>query len=254
MRILDIDLDFFLNRKRCGTVTSEERLSEEEYKPWSSEEFIYYLENKCGLNSNHKISGKVFKHHDEVFYYLRNLQENNNYGLTFDIDHLDAHGDLGLGDSSHFYISSELLHLPINERCYPDKIKGHYGLGAGNYLSFAIACRWITSLNYINQLKWSNDIGWFHFRNFDISTNIIEMKKYTKQQLADFEMFCIPEHMIKFPPVEIEPEVPFNYIDSTIFQSGGNYDYVFLTQSPGFTPKSSDKLLSIFERYIKNCK
>jgi hypothetical protein len=252
MRILDIDLDFFLNKKHFGNADGTMRLPEEEYNPWTREAFIEFLENKCGLNLDRKICGRVFTHHDEVFYYLRELQENNNFELTFDIDHLDAHGDIGHGDASHLYISSELLHLPVEDRCYPI-IGGMQGLGAGNYLSFAIACRWLSSLNYITRPKWNKDIAWFHFRSFDISTNIIEMKKYTLEQLEEFKIFCLPEHMIKFNPVEIEPEVPFLFIDSSTFESDGNYDFVFLTQSPGFTPESSDELIPVFERYIINC-
>lgn len=251
MRILDIDLDFFQNKKRTGSVISEKRLPKKEYKAFTEEEFINYLENKCGLSQNRKILGKVFIHHDEVFYFLRNLQERNNFQLTFDIDHLDAHADIGLGDASHFYIS-ELLHLPLQKRSYPKKIKGLEGLGAGNYLSFAIACRWIASLNYINRPDWKNDIAWFHFKDFDISTNTIQMKKFTLGQIEDFKMFCRPEKLIKLKPIELEPEVPFNYINSETFESDGNYDYVFLTQSPGFTPKSSDLLIPVFERYITN--
>ena len=80
------------------------------------------------------------------------------------------------------------------------------------------------------------------------------MKKFSKEQIKDFQLFCIPENVRKFEPIQLEPEVPFNYINSNTFESDGKYDYVFLTQSPGFTPETSDLLIPIFEKYIKNSK
>lgn len=253
MRILDLDLDFFLNKKHCGVVTNINRLSENDFQPDSNEHFIDFLENRCGLSELRKIRGKVFVHHDEVFYFLRKLQEQRNFELTFEIDHVDAHADIGFGDSSHFYISSEILALPLSQRPYPDKINGWEGLSPGNYLSFAIACRWITSLKYITKPEWANDISWFHFRNFDVTTNIIELKRFNSYQIESIKSFPIAERVASFQPIEIEPEVPFSIEDSNNFESDGNYDYIFLTQSPGFTPLTSDRLIPIFNRYIIEC-
>ncbi|MGZ3858134.1 MAG: hypothetical protein ACXVLT_13145 [Flavisolibacter sp.] len=113
MRILDIDLDFFLNDKAHSSVTSTNRLDEAEYIPWQRKDVKCFLENNCGLNSDRRIPGKKFIHHIEVFNFLRSLQEQNKFQLQFSIDHVDAHADLGMGDSSFVYISAQILTLPL---------------------------------------------------------------------------------------------------------------------------------------------
>ena len=114
MNILDIDLDFFLDIPAYMlNVASEERLDENEHHPWQEIEVISFLENQCKLSPNRKIIGKFFTNHIEVFYFLRSLQEINNYQLLFNIDHIDAHADLGLGDASYEYICTDLLKYDV---------------------------------------------------------------------------------------------------------------------------------------------
>src|SRR2546421_12770717 len=96
IRILDIDLDFFLSNRHMGRVTETNRLDSHSYKPWKIEKVEEFLENCCGLSKTNKTPGKLFVHHIEVFYFLRQLQEANNFSYKFKIDHVDAHADLGL--------------------------------------------------------------------------------------------------------------------------------------------------------------
>lgn len=252
MKILDIDLDFFLNRKHCGTVTSIVRLSGTDFIPWTFIDVENFLENNCGLSKTKKVPGKIFTHHDEFFYFLRKLQEQNDFGLTISIDHVDAHGDLGTGDSSYKYIATSVLRKPLTERPYVEIINGLEGLSAGNFLAFAIACRWIDCLNYINNIEWTDDCPWFNFRDFEPNTNFIQLKQFTCQQFQD--ILYGNGHMIDRAratiPVAYEPEVPFRVLDYNLFRNTDNYDYIFLTQSPGFTPESSDKLIPIIKQYI----
>src|SRR5258706_5183943 len=109
IKILDIDLDFFLNNKHIGVVTSVRRLNKNEYKLWAATEVEAFLENNCGLSKQRAIQGRYFVHHVEAFYFMRNLQENSDFSCQFIIDHVDAHGDLGTGDASYKYIASEIL-------------------------------------------------------------------------------------------------------------------------------------------------
>ena len=252
MKILDIDLDFFLDKKYCGIATNVKRLSGKNFKPWTSKAVEDFLEKNCGLNKTKKVSGRVFIHHDELFYYLRKLQEQADFNLTFSIDHIDAHGDLGTGDASYIYIATSVLNKAVKERAYIDKINGLEGISAGNFLAFAIACRWVDSLNYINNINWTDDTQWFNFREFDTKTNSIQLKQFTSQQIESIiygkgEMVDRAKATI---PVTYEPEVPFRVIDHNLFTNTDKYDYIFLTQSPGFTPKSSDKLIPTIKQYI----
>jgi hypothetical protein len=253
MKILDIDLDFFLNNKHCGTVTSVRRLSSKNFKPWTEQEVQEFLESNCGLKKMEKVSGKFFKHHDELFYFLRKLQEQADFSLTFSIDHIDAHGDLGTGDASYRYIATEILSRPLKGRAYPDKINGLSGLGAGNFLAFAIACRWIDSLKYINNIEWTDDTQWFNFKNFDTESNIIQLKQFSEKQMDKMlfgNMSDMRETARSILPLAYEPEVPFEVIDYKKYKNIDKYDFVFLTHSPGFTPKGSDNLIPIIKQYI----
>ncbi|MBP7107739.1 MAG: UPF0489 family protein [Chitinophagaceae bacterium] len=251
MRILDIDLDFFLDNKSHSTVTEVDRL-DDYYTPWSNAEVVAFLENNCGLRQSSKIRGKYFTHHVEVFHFLRSLQEQNNFNLTFSIDHIDAHADLGMGDASFKYIFTDILFRPLRERAYPEIINGWSGLSSGNFLAFAIACRWISDLKYVNHPNWFNDLPFFLFQNFDISSAYIQMKKFTVPQIDSIinglgEMI---ERARQTEPLSLEPLVPFSKMEYNTFHNSSSYDYILLTQSPGFTPSASDSLLPVIQSYM----
>ena len=159
---------------------------------------------------------------------------------------------MGLGDASYNYISEEILNRNINERCINLETGGWNGLGPGNYLQFAIACRWINSLNYISNKNWDSDLLFFIFKDFDNNSSFIQLKQYSKE---DFDSTKFNPNMIKafnkIVPISLEPEVPFKYIDYNDFKSDGKYDIIFLTKSPGFTPKESDLLIPIISSYME---
>lgn len=251
MKILDIDLDFFLQKKAHSTVTSKRRLNKNEYKCWEKEDAIRFLEENCGLSKSKKIPGRYFIHHVEVFHFLKEIQKTYNFNVRFSIDHVDAHADLGLGDASYNYISAEILHMPLAERHEIKQFNGWYGLSSGNYLAFAIACRWISELKYINNKDWFNDLQSFHFRDLNPESKIIELKKYHDediQKMINNGDFYSKALTIK--PLELEPAIPFEKIEYENFRNEETYDYILLTQSPGFTPKTADALIEVIKEYM----
>lgn len=253
MRVLDIDLDFFLHRKATHiSITNTKRLGKKEYRCWTKKDTVRFLEERCGLSSTNKIPGKVFTHHDEVFYFLKGLQQKNNSELQFSIDHVDAHADLGMGDTSYRFIASDILHRTVSDRSDIQVFNGYEGLSAGNYLAFAIACRWISGLNYINKTEWQNDLPIFLFRNLNPATNVIELKKFhgyqIDQMISSGDFY---KKALEIQPLELEPAVPFKKIDYNSFLSDGKYDYIFLTQSPAYTPASADQLIPLIKNYIE---
>lgn len=250
LKILDIDLDFFLNKKYTAFNETYHRLDPALYLPWQSQKVVDYLETNCKLLKHQKVPGKYFTHHDEAFYFLRRLQEQNAFTLNFAIDHIDAHADLGLGDSSYDYISTELLFKQPLHRPYPAKTEGRDQLNKGNFLLFMIACRWITNLNYVNRTEWMGDIPPFCLKDFDIKSNIIQLKKYSKSQMKKIIYGKFIETAKSINPIALEPEVPFNAIDHNAFFADSVYDYIFLTQSPNYTPASSDKLVPVIQKYM----
>jgi hypothetical protein len=250
MKILDLDLDFFLYQRETYLAEVNRRLDNSSYKPWSHKKVMEFLETHCGLNTNNKPAGQFFTDHDEVFYYLRKLQENNDFALKFQIDHVDAHCDLGYGDLSRDYIASEILDKDLAKRAYSIKKNGLYGLSKGNFLAFAIACRWVSSLNYINRTEWKNDIPWYLFKNFDVDSNSIQLRQFSKLQIECFNNGSMLEILKSTTPITLEPEVPFIFTDFKNFKSDGKYDAIFLTHSPEYTPKKSDKLIPVIKKYM----
>lgn len=243
-KILDIDLDFFLNDIAFWK-SDKDRLSSEDYYPWKPEDIVRFLEVNCGLNKMAKIKGRVVINHQEVFHFWRELIEKKCLIVPFNLIHIDAHADLGLGDSSWVYLMGELLHKDIKERKYPRE--SSQGLNSGSYLAFAIACRWIKTLKYIHHPKGGNDLMPYHFKDFNSKTNILELKKcdFTRVNTCSIhptdESFCV---------ISKEPQVPFEMLDMESYHDDGNHDYITLCKSPGFTPIESDNLVPLFEEYM----
>ncbi len=255
MQILDIDLDFFQDGRFMDLADDKDkRLSEEQALPWGKEKVITFLEKNCGLSKKQKIKGEIFTHHHEVFFELRELIKLRELEVPFALNHIDAHADLGLGvnDGSSTYIMTEVLHAPLSERAYP-KQGGNDGLGFSNYLSFVIANRWINELNFIINEQWRDDI----LRSFLVEDDIpdmmpfgrynftIQLKKYTKTQIENLS------YRHKCEPIGYEPKLPFNIIPYDGFKLDDPCDFLFLSQSPGYTSKETDAFIDIISEYIK---
>ncbi|AUD00880.1 UPF0489 family protein [Spirosoma pollinicola] len=256
LKILDLDLDFFINERATDKkLKGKRRLNKTKFIPWEKKQVKDFLENNCGLNPNEKIPGNLFTHHDELFYFLRSLQEKHNFELQFSIDHVDAHADLGYGDFSFYHISSYILNQPLLKRYYPKIRSKSKRLTSGNFLSFAIACRWISTINYINHEAWFNDLPRFFFKDFDFSSNSLELKSYSPSQMKTLIFYGdLIKAAKESVPLHLEPCVPFKQIIYNNFHSSGNYDFICLTQSPAFTPTTSDDLIPTIMQYVDSNK
>jgi hypothetical protein len=97
VRILDLDLDFFVHGAEHFRSSRDTRLDAEDYPPWSMAEALRFLEESCGLKS--KLPGIVVEHHAELFARWREGIEAGWLTQPFEVVHVDGHADLGLGDS-----------------------------------------------------------------------------------------------------------------------------------------------------------
>jgi RHS repeat-associated protein len=52
-------------------------------------------------------------------------------------------------------------------------------------------------------------------------------------------------------PIGYEPELPFNIIPYDKFKLHNPCDFIFLSQSPGYTSKKTDAFIDIISEYIK---
>lgn len=241
MRVIDLDLDFFLDDIAYLVSDYGERLVESDYQPWEEGKIRTFLEENCGLTASRKIPGRIVLHHDEAFIFWRELVEKGLLEVPFEVVHIDAHADLGLGDASWEYIMGDLLHKTLRERMYPER--GSHKLCPGSYLAFAVACRWVESLTFVTHPRWSHDLAWLHFKDYDDSSGYLQLKRYDPKVI---DVMKIRE----LTPQGLEPEVPFHIIKMEEFKDNKPYDYLILSISPGYTPMSADMLLDVFKEYI----
>lgn len=73
MRVLDIDLDFFLLGVAYYADDEDARLPSEEFQPWHKDDVRTFMEQQLGLNSRRKTSAILCVHHDEVLYHCEEL-------------------------------------------------------------------------------------------------------------------------------------------------------------------------------------
>lgn len=257
MRILNLDLDFFLNRRvtsRADSINS--RPDDYGLVPWHPDTVVQYLEDE--LNLKKKVPGKVVVSHHEVFFLWRNLIGLKRLTSPFFVCHVDAHADLGMGLPSWVYLHSDFLELSLTDRCQP--MEGTGGLNFGSFMAFAIGNRWISELDFIVPTFWHDDIPQFQLTEEHVNRR----GEFVKPNSAlHIELMHAPRNQIE--PVHLrrpfldvrksigEPRIPFNIIaqDSV----GGRYetepwDYVFLSHSPGYVPSTADTLLPVIADYI----
>jgi hypothetical protein len=232
MRFLDLDLDFFLNKNAYYSGYDGGRLGSD-YKPWSISIVRQFLEDRCGLSMDAPVQGRIVESHDRVLDFWRTLIESNKLRIPFEVIHVDAHPDLWVGNV--LYLTSDCLHLDL-ERGLALLKRKH--VQSGNYLTFAIAYGWIGSLIWVPLLKYWKDLPEW---DGDARSSLIQLMKRKGEG----------SHTRDSPEVEGERSVRFKIIPWHKFHTSGTFNYIALSKSPNFTPPGSDRLITIFKRYMK---
>jgi hypothetical protein len=244
VRVLDIDLDAFLSDV-AHWVRGTRRLNARSYKPWSEDQLRSFLEKNCRLSRTARIPGMYAVHHDKAFDYFRKIADDTNAPL--DVVHIDGHADLGMGGSSWVYLTRHVLSLSPERRMNPRR--GPKSLNAGSYLAFALATRRIASLKYVYPKGGGNDLPEMYFSENNPSSGKIQLKRFSRQTIAERVPLLLP--LREADAVAVEPPIPFERVPMTKYESPRKFDYAFLCQSPGYTPRTADALIPIFEDYIE---
>jgi hypothetical protein len=245
VRVLDIDLDFFLD----GIIywaSGDRRIDSKAFHPWSQRSVRKFLSKNCGIHQDRRIPGRIVEHHFEAFTFWREMIEAGRLKPPFELFHIDAHSDLGLGDGGWVYLMTEVLHWPVSQRANPSI--GSRQMNAGNYLSFAVACRWILNLTFVTIPENRGDLMPYHFRGFTSTSGIIELKCCDKDRM-NLGTGSHPTNE-SMGVVSLEPPVPFKQMFGNEFRENGKFDFVVLSRSPGFTPKESDQLIPVIGQVI----
>jgi hypothetical protein len=242
VRILDIDLDFFVQADARPERTIDRSMNT--LKIWSKDDVKSFLEKNCGLSSLSPINGFVFEHHDEAFHYCKKIIENSDPDTFLSIDHVDAHADLGgyEFDVSLLKIIRELP-CPFEVGWLTKRQEEDLGLNPGNFLAFLLAQGWLYELNYINYPEWLNDLPPILFEKGDISTNKIFFKYFLEEDLT------LKINFEKGIPL-LTSLTNFYRINYRLFNNCRTYDYVFLTKSPDYSPLASDSLIPTIQKFI----
>jgi hypothetical protein len=244
-RVLDLDLDSFLDGVAHWIAYDGDRLDGGEYPPWPIERVLAFLEEQCGLSG--RLPGFVVEQHAELFAHWRQAIDSGLLTPPFSVTHVDAHADLGLGDAGYVHLMSELLFKPVEERRFP-KV-GASGLDDGNWVSFAVACRWIGELTYVFNTTEPHpgDILSYVMEGFDPYADHLQLPA-----VCPADIHALTMRLDKAPIVHhYEPKVPFRALPWRDFQATQPFDVVCLTRSPAFTPAESDALFEeIRARFI----
>jgi hypothetical protein len=242
MRVLDLNLNFFLDDVAYNREASGDRLSDD-YTPWDEVAVRDFLEQRCGLRKEGRIPGRLVTHHHEAFFFWKELIDGGALTVPFDVVHVDAHSDLGLGDAGYLYLMTDVLHRPVVERV--NLQVGRHRLNAANYLAFAAGCRWLRRLTFVVNPASRDDLPYFHFRDFDTSSPCLQLKACN---LAAIDAFFAGRYSAPFVP---EPDIPFEKVLPNDFSDTEGFDFVVLCHSPGFTPAASDRLIPIIAEYLR---
>lgn len=247
MRVLDIDLDFFIEGRAHDRQRGEGRLDVAYYPPWAVDDALTFLERRCGLTQ--PIPGWATEQHADVFDRWRDAIALGLLVPPLSVTHVDAHADLGLGDAAYMYVMTELLLRPVEERTNPQR-GGESGLADGNWLMFAIACRWLSDLTYVHvgdDDGRPGDLLEPIMAGFDLEADHIELASVTRGAMRAY----IDDMDIHPPTIHLEPRVRLRCVPWQTYKADAPFDFVCLTRSPEFTPADADPIYdAIRERFV----
>lgn len=253
MKILDLDLDYFLDSPVFNRDhTSDERVKDEECigSVWSEDRVRDFFENRLGLSRKKKVPGRILKGHDEALYFWEELVNKGLLVAPFSVIHIDSHADLGFGGTSVRFVLEELLAYPSecrNSRCCRDfEVDGRFSqIDIGDYLLFAIAFGLVSEITFCANP--CTDVGYVPH---DI------LVKPIPETISTPETFPIrlrlkDDTLCRQRIADSEIKIPFHIIQAVEdVNIDGDYAFVSIAQSPNYTPQNADFILEIFREYI----
>jgi hypothetical protein len=240
MRVLDIDLDVFVNPVEHWA-DPRGRLDPNDHSVCAIDDALDWLRTHCRLGG--PLPGWSVEHHVEIFDRWRGAITNGGLTESFHVTHLDAHADLGLGAAGYRHLLTDVIHRPLAARADPDR--GDAGLNSGTFLAYAVGCRWITDIDYVYGAGGGSDAHPYLMEGFDPRCDTICLPV-----LSDSDVDALLSG-IKPKPRAFEPPVPFRSTRIENFTAPAGYDVICLCRSPDYTPPTADPLYdAIRETFI----
>jgi hypothetical protein len=247
MRVLDLDLDFFL-RRVSRREPDGRRLDPDAYETWTVREVERYLDDNLALGDGRRPKAHVVEHHRDAFAVLRRLVTSGELEPPFDLVHVDAHADLGMSNDGHRYLMGELLHRSPNHRHHPDDGK----LRDANFLIFAAACQWFGNLTYVAHARRYRDGALryddrppCHFRDDNPDSGWLEMRACDPSALTFEPPLVAGYGRSRTPAIRLEPSVAFETIHADMYRTTAPFDIAILALSADYTPPTADALIEV---------
>ena len=190
----------------------------------------------------------LFEEHDELFDAIKALVASGTISAPFELVHVDAHADLGVGQWKPYeYLLTDLMHREVEERL--DPVRGNEGLNRGTVVLFLAACKWIDKFHYVYHPGDGKDFSEL-FLDYEPETEqlFLQIPKCSKECLEHSKPPYVPVIELS-SRCELGTRIPFRLTEQKDFQDPG-FDFAFLTRSPGFTPPKADALYEQIARYI----
>ncbi len=229
MQVLDIDLDFFLSGV-CELAAPAARPTG--CVPWAESDVRAFLEDRCGLSRKRPLPGAIFETHDGALGFWKARMDAGELRSPFHVTHIDAHADLGIGKPGPAYVLENVITKPPEARIDIKRYDADRKLDEANYLLFALAFRWVASLDNVRNPASRPDMP---------------------------ARFCFGDHIrltssvaALIPALDFhEPEIPFHVFDDwRDFRAEAEYDFVTLARSPRYAPREADALIGVIADYI----
>ena len=120
MRVLDIDLDYFLDSPVYEQDSSSDARVDDLAcieSVWSEDRVRQFLEENLSLSKDRKIKGCVVKGHNESLEYWSTLVQQGKLIKPFSVVHVDSHADLGFTCLTLEFVLDSLIFM--EERLRP---------------------------------------------------------------------------------------------------------------------------------------
>ena len=233
MKVLDIDGDLFLE-DCCPLAAVGERPCLAGHAPWEESRLRRFLEKNCGLDRAHPIPGRIFDTHDKALAFWQELISSGQLRVPFGVTHCDAHSDLGIGYPGPDIVLNGVLPVRFPERTNTAAYYKRKQLDEANYLLFALAFRYIDSLENIRNPRSRRDMPPGLLSS---DTNTLRLGS--------------PVARLMEPVNGPEPKIPYReYRSPEDYRTEEPFCFAGWALSPRYAPREADALADIFREYI----
>lgn len=237
MRVLDLDMDFFLCDV-CALAEPGKRPDAAQARPWAEADVRAFLEQNCGLSRARRVPGRVFETHEGALWLWKEQIQAGCIRAPFHLTHVDAHSDLGIGRPGPAYVLETVLALPPAARDDLERYRAQQKLDEANYLLFALALRYVSSLENVRNPRSRPDVPAQICAGGAQNPRLLKLTSSLSRLLPQFDFH--------------EPEIPYRaYARPGDFSAGAAYDLASMAISPRYAPAEADFIAEIFREYIR---